>query len=162
MFCSSAARIPIALHVCKESCEEALRYYKLSFGLGPFYLNPGHVYFDFKSDVFFLNLRLVQERAARKFLLAQDVECVKKVAVCYPAWIAIATAASGSWLRVLGRFETVIVICPPGPADDLSRKDLVVDFWHGPKREGDAHFEDFCRKVFGLNVCWGILREERQ
>lgn len=43
----SPTEIPIALHVCKESREEAKRYYKLTFDYDG---REPHVYFDFSMD----------------------------------------------------------------------------------------------------------------
>jgi hypothetical protein len=39
--------VPIILHICRESRNEALKSYQLAFGS---YLHPGRIYFDFSKD----------------------------------------------------------------------------------------------------------------
>ena len=66
------------LHVCKESREEALRFYKLEFGLG---LHSAAVYFDFNQDTICFGPLQYQERkevnailGGGRFLGAGDFE----------------------------------------------------------------------------------------
>lgn len=46
-WCTSLARIPASLHVCQESRQEALRYYKLRFGVA----GPPKIFFNPEIDV---------------------------------------------------------------------------------------------------------------
>jgi hypothetical protein len=56
------ARIPVALHVCSDSREEAKEVYRLSFGLKGISTSQGSrwevepkIYFDFSRDILFLD-----------------------------------------------------------------------------------------------------------
>jgi hypothetical protein len=49
----SSAKIPVALHVCKESRVQALRKYKLFFASKSV---PAQVYFNFSEDVFHMDV----------------------------------------------------------------------------------------------------------
>jgi hypothetical protein len=49
--CWALAKVPVTLHVCRESRYEALKVYSLAFGIRT---TPNKTYFDFKRDTLFL------------------------------------------------------------------------------------------------------------
>lgn len=82
--CSSTTRIPVNLHVCRDSRREALRTYKLSFGIGCL---PGTVFFDPSRDVLYFGRRegymasLAQFQGVLALLSSDELASVTRLAI---------------------------------------------------------------------------------
>lgn len=82
--CTSSAPIPANLHVCHESRSEALRRYRLSFGIAR---QPGRVFFDPDEDVLYFGPRdgfMASEAQLRTVLTLccpEELRRVRKVAI---------------------------------------------------------------------------------
>ncbi|ROV94702.1 hypothetical protein VSDG_06140 [Cytospora chrysosperma] len=75
--CTSPAAIPANLHVCHESRREALRRYRLSFGIARL---PGQVFFDPDHDVLYFG--------PRDGFMASEANLRTVLSLCDPAELA--------------------------------------------------------------------------
>ncbi|KAF3770074.1 hypothetical protein M406DRAFT_66519 [Cryphonectria parasitica EP155] len=75
--CSSPALIPANLHTCHESRREALRRYRLSFGITR---GPGHIFFDPGADTLYFG--------PRDGFMASEAQLRTVLALCDPAELA--------------------------------------------------------------------------
>ncbi|TDZ27132.1 hypothetical protein C8035_v011933 [Colletotrichum spinosum] len=75
--CTSYAAVPVNLHVCHESRAEALKLYRLSFGMTR---NPGQIFFDNRCDVLYFG--------ARDGYMASEAQFLTVMALCDPADLA--------------------------------------------------------------------------
>ncbi|KAE8451998.1 hypothetical protein EG329_002163 [Mollisiaceae sp. DMI_Dod_QoI] len=78
----SAARIPTALHVCRESRKLAQRSYSLSFG--PSIEDSGRIYFDKEIDVVFLSCCRFRHfsELTRFFMSTSDIVNIRHLSIC--------------------------------------------------------------------------------
>ncbi|GKT43947.1 uncharacterized protein ColSpa_04128 [Colletotrichum spaethianum] len=75
--CTSYAAVPVNLHVCQESRQEALASYHLSFGMTR---NPGQIFFDKANDVLYFG--------ARDGYMASEAQFLTVMALCDPTDLA--------------------------------------------------------------------------
>ncbi|KAK2728776.1 hypothetical protein CKAH01_02826 [Colletotrichum kahawae] len=75
--CISYASIPVNLHVCHESRVEAMKSYRLSFGMTR---NPGQIFFDRSRDVLYFG--------ARDGYMASEAQFMTVMALCDPTDLA--------------------------------------------------------------------------
>ncbi|KAF6838099.1 hypothetical protein CPLU01_02707 [Colletotrichum plurivorum] len=75
--CTSHAAVPVNLHVCHESRSEAIKSYRLCFGVTR---NPGQIFFDKANDVLYFG--------ARDGYMASEAQFLTVMALCEPRDLA--------------------------------------------------------------------------
>lgn len=86
--CWTLAKVPITLHVCRESRYEALKNYTLAFGISD---TPDKTYFDFRRDTLFLTYEKWDDegveyedqvfRLTYEFVQSEEVKRIRSLAI---------------------------------------------------------------------------------